>query len=85
MSTYSVFEARNNLSRLIGESRAGTEVIIANRGKPVAKVVPIQDDTDSASGRAVAEWLQLHPLPGRLQRTADQLDEQITEAREAWQ
>ncbi|MCC6766472.1 MAG: type II toxin-antitoxin system prevent-host-death family antitoxin [Deltaproteobacteria bacterium] len=35
-------EARQNLSALIDEVRKGREVVIEERGKPVAKLVPIE-------------------------------------------
>ncbi len=34
-------EAKTNLSKLISELPEGGEVIIANRGRPVARIVPI--------------------------------------------
>lgn len=85
MSTYSVFEARNSLSKLIAESRAGAEVVIANRGEPVVKLVPIDGGEPLTSGADVAGWLTAHRLPPRLMRTAAQLDEQIADSREAWE
>ena len=35
-----ILEARNQLSRLIKAALAGEEVIIANRGEPVVRIVP---------------------------------------------
>ena len=35
-------EAKTNLSRLIVDAQNGKEVIIANRGKPVVKLVAIE-------------------------------------------
>ena len=35
-----ILEARNRLSQLIKAARAGEEVVIANRGEPVARLVP---------------------------------------------
>ena len=40
MSTAGVREARQNLSALLDEVRKGREVIITERGRPVAKLVP---------------------------------------------
>ena len=42
-----ILEARNRLSQLIKAAQAGEEVVIANRGEPVARLVP-------ALGTAVA-------------------------------
>lgn len=85
MSTYSIYEARNGLSKLIAQSRAGTEVVIANRGRPVARVVPIMEGESDRSGTAVAAWLEAHALAPRLMRSAEALDEQIAENRGAWE
>jgi prevent-host-death family protein len=35
-----IFEAKNRLSQLIKSVQAGEEVVIANRGQPVARLVP---------------------------------------------
>jgi prevent-host-death family protein len=85
MSVYSVFEARNGLSRLLTEARAGGEVVIANRGEPVARLVPVDDLNASATGANFAAWLEEHPLPQRLHRSGEALDAQIAESRSAWE
>ena len=41
MAQMSIHEAKTNLSKLIQLALAGEEVIIANAGKPVVKLVPI--------------------------------------------
>ncbi|QIM17089.1 type II toxin-antitoxin system prevent-host-death family antitoxin [Leucobacter insecticola] len=84
MSTYSVFEARNSLSRLLAEARAGDEVVIANRGEPVAKLVSIDGGSD-ATGVSFAAWLEENPLPQRLGRPSEAIDVQILESRDAWE
>ena len=40
MRTAGVREARQNLSALLDEVRRGREVVITERGRPVAKLVP---------------------------------------------
>jgi len=40
MKTAGIREARQNLSGLLEEVRAGHEVVITDRGKPVARLVP---------------------------------------------
>jgi len=40
--SYTVHQAKTNLSRLIKEAEKGTEVIITRGKKPVAKIVSIQ-------------------------------------------
>ena len=41
--SYTVHQAKANLSKLIKEAESGKEVIITRSGKPVAKIVPITD------------------------------------------
>ena len=40
MRTAGVREARQNLSALLDEVKSGREVVITERGRPVAKLVP---------------------------------------------
>ena len=49
MRTAGVREARQNLSALLDEVKKGREVIITERGRPVAKLVP----PDRPRGRGV--------------------------------
>jgi prevent-host-death family protein len=51
MRTAGVREARQNLSALLDEVRKGREVVITERGRPVAKLVP----PDRPSGRGVPD------------------------------
>lgn len=41
MKIVNVHEARMHLSRLLEEVRAGEEVVLAKRGHPYAKLIPI--------------------------------------------
>ncbi|MBS0024177.1 type II toxin-antitoxin system Phd/YefM family antitoxin [Microbacterium paraoxydans] len=85
MSTQSVLEARNNLSRLIAESQAGEDVVITKRGTPVARIVPIGPVDMVRSGRVLVEWIGRDPLPDRLIRTTAEIDRQIRENRDDWE
>lgn len=78
-----VLEAKNQLSQLIRLAQAGDEVIIANRGAPVAQLIPIQPATPALE-RNFVEWLASNPLPAHAQRSAQELDEAIAEERAAW-
>jgi prevent-host-death family protein len=49
MRTAGIREARQNLSALLDEVKKGREVVITERGRPVAKLVP----PDPAPGRGV--------------------------------
>jgi prevent-host-death family protein len=41
MSSVNVYEAKTQLSRLLRRVRAGEEIIIADAGRPVARLVPL--------------------------------------------
>jgi prevent-host-death family protein len=41
METVNIHEAKTQLSRLLSRVEQGEEIIIANRGVPVAKLVPL--------------------------------------------
>lgn len=43
MTTVNVHEAKTNLSRLLAEVEKGEEVTIARAGKPVARLVPVEE------------------------------------------
>ncbi len=78
-----ILDARNRLSQLITAATNGEDVVIAKRGRPVVRLVPIEDDARSTGAELIA-WLQAHPLPSGAARTPDELDEQIALEREAW-
>lgn len=42
-----VFEAKNRLSALLAEVARGTEVVITNRGVPVARIVPANAEAET--------------------------------------
>jgi len=83
-----IFEAKNRLSELIKSVRAGQEVVIANRGEPVARLVRADESSYSQAGvgdgHAILQWLDEHPLPSYAVRSGDELDAAIDEARAAW-
>ena len=83
-----ILEAKNQLSRLIKRAQAGEEVVIANRGEPVVRLVPerapAEAPSDAGSGRAILEWLERHPLPDYARRAAAEIDAAIEAEREAW-
>ena len=81
-----ILEAKTRLSQLIKAARAGTEVVIANRGEPVAKIVPAGREPVGAIGSSqlILSWLDSHSLPGYAQRSADEIDAEITAERSSW-
>lgn len=82
-----VLEAKNQLSQLIKAAQAGEEVIIANRGKPVAKLISIRQEDAAAprgSARAMLGWLDTYALPKQACRNEAAIDAAIQEERDAW-
>ncbi|MBY0293119.1 MAG: type II toxin-antitoxin system prevent-host-death family antitoxin [Alphaproteobacteria bacterium] len=63
------FEAKTHFSQLIERAMHGEEIFITRRGKPVAKLVPVDANHDSKSAqdaatrlRALAKEMQLGPF-----------------------
>lgn len=83
MQKVNILEARNSLSRLVSSAVQGEEIIIANRGKPVVRLVPTQL-APIKSGNAAAMWLVKNPPPTSKTRTRAELEAQIQDNREAW-
>ncbi len=83
-----ILEAKNRLSKLIKAAQAGEEVVIANRGEPVVRLVPTCADpaakSESGNARAILDWLESHPLPAYARRSAPEIDAAIEAERRAW-
>jgi prevent-host-death family protein len=43
MAIYNIYEAKASFSRLVDQATHGEEVVIAKAGKPVLKLVPIEE------------------------------------------
>ncbi len=61
-----ILEAKNRLSQLIKYAQAGDEVVIANRGYPVARLVPAKAANAAGATPNFLKWLENHPLPPTL-------------------
>lgn len=81
-----ILEAKTRLSQLVKAAQAGEEVIIANRGEPVAKIVPAATETAASPGsaRMILDWLGSHPLPAYARRSAGKIDAGIAAERASW-
>ena len=80
-----ILQAKNQLSQLIKYAQSGDEVIIANRGSPVARLVPENPQVARKSDNAnFSRWLEANPLPKHAQSTAQDIDAGIAEERKAW-
>ena len=49
METVNIHQAKTNLSRLLARVELGEEIVISNRGLPVAKLVPFRTSLDRRS------------------------------------
>jgi prevent-host-death family protein len=49
METVNIHQAKTNLSRLLSRVEQGEEIVIANRGVPIAKLVPFRTSLDRRS------------------------------------
>lgn len=67
MPTVNVHKAKTNLSRLLAQVEAGEEVIIARRGRPVARLVSydprVKRQPDILKGKLVIPDNFFDPLP----------------------
>jgi prevent-host-death family protein len=83
-----ILEAKNRLSLLIKAAQAGEEVVIANRGEPVVRLVPARAaaaaNVNRGSARAILDWLDSHPLPAHARRSDKEIDAAIRLERSAW-
>jgi prevent-host-death family protein len=86
MKTVSVLEAKNQLSKLIRTVRAGEQVVIANRGEPVARLTAV-DAVSAGAARgtatAILELAQAH-RPSPRKRSTREIDRAIADERAAW-
>jgi prevent-host-death family protein len=53
-----VFEAKNRLTALLDEVEDGGEVIITRRGKPIARLAPIEAGFNRDKARKAADGLR---------------------------
>lgn len=61
MSTHSVAEAKNQLSRLIDRALAGEPVVITRHGHPVVEIKPVKPPRRRTAKEALA-WLETRRL-----------------------
>jgi prevent-host-death family protein len=52
------FEAKNKLSALLDQVESGNEVVITRRGRPVAKLVPVEGGADRKQAREAARHIR---------------------------
>ena len=83
-----VLDAKTRLSELIRHAQAGEEVIIANRGQAVARLVPVRPSETAqsppGSAAAILDWLAATSPPSAARRAADAAQADIDAGRAAW-
>lgn len=85
-----ILEAKNRLSQLVKAAQSGEEVVIANRGQPVARLVGTNGNghaAPAAGGNAnggIVAWLDGHPLPPYARRSAQEIEAALQQERQAW-
>ncbi|MEP6482747.1 MAG: type II toxin-antitoxin system prevent-host-death family antitoxin [Rhodoglobus sp.] len=86
MEPINILDARNALSQLVTAAGNGEDVVIAKRGTPVVRLVPVVSAEGVAhSAGAAARWLRKNPAPVRLQASPAELDERIARERADWE
>ena len=69
MKTAAVSELKARLSEFLGQVKAGSEVLITDRGKPVARLIPISGSSMGKESLSVLEKQGLIKIgPGKLPR-----------------
>jgi len=82
-----MLDAKNRLSALVKSAQAGVDVVIANRGEPVARLIAVGKQTAtraSPSEGGIVAWLDAHPLPPRLRRSKAAIAAALDQERAAW-
>jgi prevent-host-death family protein len=87
MKIVSVLEAKKQLSKLIRSVRAGEDIVIANRGEPIARLTTMDASIAGANrGTAAAILGQIHaPRALHRKRSAREIDHSIAAERMAWE
>jgi prevent-host-death family protein len=78
-------EAKNRLSQPIEAVQAGEEVVIANDGAPMVRLVPAgasaTTTSDIGTAGAIFDGLKTHPLPAYARRSSQEIDAAIEDER----
>lgn len=82
-----ILDAKNRLSQLVRAAQAGEDVVIANRGQPVVRLVPVQAggaQQRPAAGTVAAWFDQQPPLPAHARRSDAEIAADLQAERDAW-
>ena len=80
-----ILEAKNRLSQIIQSALAGEDVVIANRGNPVVRLVPVEQKKEQIAFQTFSQWLNDNPLPEHLKVAAQSIDESVESQRDSWE
>lgn len=72
MQPVTMLDSRNNLSKRVAAAENGDDVVIAKRGRPVVRLVPVEQNR--LTGAVFAEQLVRNPPPNV--RTATEIDDE---------
>ncbi len=64
MVTFTVHQAKSNLSKLMARAEAGEEIVIARREKPAVRLVPVEEGKKKP--RTPGALAHLPPIPDSL-------------------
>lgn len=78
-TTVSVREAKAHFSALVGRASAGEEIVVVNRGAPVARIGPVHE-RGAKPFRVDLDWLRSMPVDDR-SPTAEQIIREDRDAR----
>jgi len=84
MKHVGIFDAKTHLSSLVDEVEKGREIVITRHGKPVAKLVRVDDKmSPEAIERRRKAWMELREIGQRLKinATHEQIKAWIEEGR----
>jgi antitoxin (DNA-binding transcriptional repressor) of toxin-antitoxin stability system len=70
-----ILEAKNTLSEPTKSAQAGVDVVIANRGQPVVRLVPTESKSKTKQNRNLLVWLQRSSLPTHAQKSASEYNQ----------
>lgn len=89
MTQVNMLEAKTRLSELVKAAQAGEEVIIANRGEPVVRLVPVRKrgkakPRQQGNAKDVVAWLRANPIPEHARRSDAEIEADIAAERDAW-
>jgi prevent-host-death family protein len=68
MRVVNIADLKNNLSKYLNEVRQGEELLVKDRKKPIARIVPLETiDEEAELSELIAEGLVIPPRkPGKL-------------------